>query len=82
MRNIMRKLNTALFTVVFSLSLCISTFAEGEVKYSNDPTVTPIRIFFVILIIPAFIAMEIAFEKFREKRIEKRNKSYEKEENE
>lgn len=82
MRNIMRKLNTALFTVVFSLSLCSSTFAEGEVKYSNDPTVTPIRIFFVILIIPAFIAMEIAFEKFREKRIEKRNKSYEKEENE
>lgn len=82
MRNIMRKLNTAFMTVVFSLSLCISAFAEGEVKYSNDLTVSPLRIFFAILIIPAFVVMELAFEKFREKRIEKRNRSYEKEENE
>lgn len=82
MKKTMRKLNTAILTVVFSLSFCIFAFAEGEVKYSNDPTVTPIRIFFAILIIPAFIAMEIAFEKWREKRIEKRNRSYEKEKDE
>lgn len=82
MKKTMRKLNTAILTVVFSLSFCIFAFAESEVKYSNDPTVTPIRIFFAILIIPAFIAMEIAFEKWREKRIEKRNRSYEKEKDE
>lgn len=81
MKNIMRKLNMAFMTVIFSLSLCIFAFAEGEVKYSNELTSSPLRILFAILIIPAFIAMEIAFEKIREKRIEKRNKSYEKEEN-
>lgn len=82
MKNIMRKLNTAFVTVAFSLSLCVFAFAEGEVKYSNELTSSPLRIFFAILIIPAFIAMEIAFEKIREKRIEKRNRSYEKENDE
>ena len=80
MKNGIKKLNTILFSVVLCLTFTVMAFAEDTVKYSNELTSSPIRIFFAILIIPAFIAMEIAFEKFREKRIEKRNKSYEKEE--
>lgn len=75
-----KKLNILLTSVILCLSFTVTAFAEETVKYSNDLTVTPIRIFFAILIIPALIVMEIAFERFREKRIAKRNKSYEKEE--
>lgn len=77
-----KKLNILLTSVILCFSFSVTVFAEETVKYSNELTVTPIRIFFAILIIPAFIAMEIAFEKIREKRIAKRNKSYENEENE
>lgn len=82
MNKSIKKLNILLTSVILCLSLSVTAFAEETVKYSNELTVTPIRIFFAILIIPAFIAMEIAFEKIREKRIAKRNKSYENEENE
>ncbi len=58
------------------LSLSFSVFAEEGVKYSNELTSSPIRIFFAILIIPAFIVMEVAFEKIREKRVAKRNNKY------
>ncbi len=81
MKKGIRQLNILLASAVLCFSFSISAFAEEAVKYSNELTVSPLRIFFAILIIPAFIAMEIAFEKFREKRIEKRNRSYEKEEN-
>lgn len=81
MKKLIKKLNTALTTVGFCLLLSVFASAEGEVKYSNDPTVTPLRIFFAVLIIFAFIVMEIAFEKIREKRIKKRNESYEKRKN-
>jgi|GEM_PF-5819001 len=74
------QLNILITSVVLCLSFSLNAFAEDTVKYSNDLTVTPIRVFFAILIIPAFIVMEIAFGKLREKRIEKRNHSYEKEE--
>lgn len=80
MKNGIKKLNTILFSVVLCLTFTVMAFAEDTVKYSNELTSSPIRIFFAILIIPAFIVMEIVFEKIREKRIEKRNKSYEKEE--
>ena len=76
MKKFTRQLNTFLVSAVLCLSFSITAFAENTVKYSNELTVTPIRVFFAILIIPAFIAMEIAFEKIREKRVEKRNKQY------
>ncbi len=78
MKKLSRQLNILLTSLVLIMSLSFSVFAEG-VKYSNELTVTPIRVFFAILIIPAFIVMEIAFEKIREKRVEKRNKKYGKE---
>ena len=73
-----KQLNILITSVVLCLSFSLDVFAEDVVKYSNELTVTPIRIFFAIIIIPAFVVMEIAFSKFREKRIEKRNRSYEK----
>ncbi len=82
MKKGIKKLNTVLLSVLLCLTFTVMAFAEDTVKYSNELTSSPIRIFFAILIIPAFIAMEIAFEKFREKRIAKRNKSYENKENE
>ena len=71
-----KKLNTLLFSVVLCLTFSITAFAEKTVKYSNDLTVTPIRIFFAILVIVLFIVGEIAFEKIREKRVAKRNEKY------
>ena len=82
MKKSIRQLNILLASAVLCFSFSIPVFAEETVKYSNELTSSPIRIFFAILIVPAFIAMEITFEKLREKRIAKRNKSYEKEENE
>ncbi len=82
MKKGIKQLNILIASAVLCFSFSIPTFAAETVKYSNELTSSPLRIFFAILIIPAFIAMEIAFEKLREKRIEKRNKSYEKEENE
>jgi magnesium-transporting ATPase (P-type) len=76
MKNGIKKLNTILFSVILCLTLTVTAFAEKEVKYSNELTVTPIRIFFAILVIILFVVMEIAFEKIREKRVEKRNKKY------
>lgn len=80
MKKGIRQLNIFLASAVLCFSFSIPVFAEEAVKYSNELTSSPLRIFFAILIIPAFIAMEITFEKIREKRIEKRNRSYEKEE--
>ena len=71
-----KKLNTILFSVVLCLTFTVTAFAEKTVKYANDLTVTPIRIFFAILVIVLFIVSEIAFEKIREKRVAKRNEKY------
>ena len=79
MKKIARQLNTLLASAVLCAGFSITAFAESAVKYSNELTITPIRVFFAILIIPAFIVMEIAFERIREKRVEKRNKKYGKE---
>ncbi len=76
MSNGIKKLNTILFSVILCLAFTVTAFAGNTVKYSNELTVTPIRIFFAILVIILFIIMEIAFEKIREKRVEKRNKKY------
>ena len=56
-----KKLNTILFSVILCLTFSVTAFAEKTVKYSNDLTVTPIRIFFAILVIVLFIIGEIAF---------------------
>ncbi len=80
MKKGIKKLNTALFSVILCLTLSVTVFAEKTVKYGNELTVTPIRIFFAILVIALFVVMEIAFEKIREKRVEKRNKKYGKDE--
>ncbi len=79
MKNASRQLNILLASFALMLSFSLTAFAEEGVKYSNELTVSPIRIFFAILIIPAFVVMEIAFEKIREKRVAKRNKQYGKE---
>ncbi|MBR5246062.1 MAG: hypothetical protein IKV25_01665 [Clostridia bacterium] len=71
-----KKLNTLLFSVILCLAFTVMAYAEKTVKYSNDLTVTPIRIFFAILVIVLFIVSEIAFEKIREKRVAKRNEKY------
>lgn len=71
-----KKLNTILFSVILCLTFSVTAFAEKTVKYGNELTVTPIRVFFAILVIALFVVMEIAFEKIREKRVEKRNKKY------
>ena len=71
-----KKLNTILFSVILCLTFSVIAFAEKTVKYGNELTVTPIRVFFAILVIALFVVMEIAFEKIREKRVEKRNKKY------
>ena len=71
-----KKLNTILFSVILCLTFSVTAFAEKTVKYSNELTVTPIRVFFAILVIALFVVMEIAFERIREKRVEKRNKKY------
>ena len=71
-----KKLNTILFSVILYLTFSVTAFAEKTVKYGNELTVTPIRVFFAILVIALFVVMEIAFEKIREKRVEKRNKKY------
>lgn len=76
MRNGIKKLNTILFSVLLCLAFTVTAFAEKTVKYSNELTVTPIRVFFAILVIVLFVIMEIAFERIREKRVEKRNKKY------
>ncbi len=76
MKKITRQLNTLIVSAVLCFGFSTTAFAENTIKYSNELTVTPIRVFFAVLIIPAFIVMEIAFEKIREKRVEKRNKKY------
>ena len=76
MRNGIKKLNTILFSVILCLTFSLTAFAEKTVKYGNELTITPIRVFFAILVIALFIVMEIAFERIREKRVEKRNKKY------
>ncbi len=76
MKKGIKKLNTILLSVILCLSFTVMAFAEETVKYSNELTVTPIRIFFAILVIVLFIISEIAFEKIREKRVAKRNKKY------
>lgn len=75
-----KKLNTVLFSVILCLTFTVTAFAEKEIKYSLDLTVTPIRVFFAILVVILFVVMEIAFEKIREKRVEKRNNKYGKDE--
>lgn len=74
MKKITRQLNTLLVLAVLCFAFSITVFAEKTVKYSNALTITPIRIFFAILVIVLFIIMEIIFEKIRNKRVEKRNK--------
>ena len=76
MKNGIKKLNTILFSVILCLTFSLTAFAEKTVKYGNELTVTPIRIFFAILVIALFVVMEFAFERIREKRVEKRNKKY------
>ena len=76
MKRSIRQLNTSLISAVLCFGFSLTAFAENTVKYSNELTVTPIRIFFAILVIVLFVISEIAFDKIREKRVAKRNKKY------
>lgn len=79
MKNSLKRILTALTAVASCAMLTISAFAEdGEIRYPLTPTVTPLRIFFAVLAVIGFVVLEIVFEKLREKRVEKRNKNYEK----
>ena len=79
MKHFMKKVNTAMLSLLLCFSFCVTAFAQNEeIRYPLTPTITPIRIFFAVLVVILFIASEIAFEKIREKRVKKRNKTYEK----
>lgn len=75
------KLNiSVVLSAVITAFLAVTAFAENsEIRYSNELTSSPLRIFFAVLIIIAFIVSEIAVEKIREKRVKKRNGEYRKE---
>ncbi len=73
MKKGIKQLNTVIISVALCLAFSLAAFAEDGVRYSNQPTVTPIRIFFAILVVVLFVITEVGFEKIREKRIEKRN---------
>ena len=66
-----------MFSLLLMMSLTVTVYAD-EIRYSNEPTVTPIRIFFAVFIVILFIAAEIVFDYFRKKRIESRPERYEK----
>ena len=79
MKRIFKKVNTVIMSLLLCFTFCVAAFAEnGEIRYPLTPTITPIRVFFAMLVVILFIVSEIAFEKIREKRVEKRNKTYEK----
>lgn len=63
--------------MILVFSMTIPVCAE-EIRIPNDPTVTPIRVFFAVFIVIAFIAGELLFEHFRKKRIQSRPERYEK----
>ena len=69
----MRKI---ILTLVLVLPMTIQASAE-EIRIPNTPTISPIRIFFAVLIAVLFIAGEIIFEYFRKKRIKSRPERYE-----
>lgn len=67
---------TLLFTVTVLSVLAINVFGKSdEIRYSLEPTITPLRIFFAVLVIVLFVAAEILFEKIRNNQVEKRNKN-------
>lgn len=66
-----------------SLTPAMTAFAESDgIRYPLSPTITPLRIFFAVLAVILFVAAEIVFEKVREKKVEERNKSYERKDKE
>lgn len=80
----MKKLLKHSLTFLLTFSICIASFVNAfalekdEIRYSNELTSSPLRIFFAILVVAAFIVSEIAVEKIREKRVKKRNEDYDK----
>ena len=79
MKRFFLKFNSLVTATVFSVIFGISSFAAGDTPdIPLTPTITPLRIFFAVLVIILFVVSEILFEKIREKRVEKRNGSYEK----
>lgn len=64
-------------SAIITVFLAVTAFADnGEVRYSNELTSSPLRIFFAVIVIVAFVIAEIAVEKIREKRVKKRNGEY------
>ncbi len=70
----MRKI---LLTLLLVLPMTLQASAE-EIRIPNTPTITPIRVFFAVLVVILFIAGEILFDYFRKKRIADRPERYEK----
>lgn len=66
----------AFMITAFWFSISAFALEEGEIRYSNELTSSPLRIFFAVLVAALFIVGEIAFEKIREKRVQKRNGEY------
>lgn len=64
-------------SAIITVFLAVTAFADnGEVRYSNELTSSPLRIFFAVIVIVAFVIAEIAVEKIREKRVKKRDGEY------
>lgn len=79
MKRFFLKLNSLVTAMVFSVIFGISSFAGDDTPdIPLTPTITPLRVFFAVLVIILFVVCEILFDKIREKRVEKRNGSYEK----
>lgn len=72
---IMKKL---LLTLILIFSFSVNSFAANDNRIPNDLTVTPLRIFFAVLVVIGFIIAEILFEKIREQRVASRPERYEK----
>ncbi len=78
MKNSFKLLSSILFSAFLAVSFGFSAFAvnDSEIRYSNELTSSPLRIFFAVLAVILFVVSEIVFEKVREKRVGKRNGEY------
>lgn len=71
----MKKLFTLILTLFAMLAFAVISFAaDGEIRYSNELTSSPLRIFFAVLAVVLFVLLEIGVEKIRNKKVAKRNK--------
>ncbi len=59
-------------TLILIFAFSVNAFAANDNRIPNDLTVTPLRIFFAVLVVVGFVIAEILFEKIREQRVAER----------